>query len=370
MGLVVNTAPFLKPQIAARTINPDARLIELGDTADGYLDVLSGWERIDAERLGDTALIEDYFAFCLACHHATVATYVPTDVDAKIRGLLWRQNRDAGSVRRMFAFTQKALHWSVEGISKRASGLAGVGPVSGHNGEQLSVLAGALGALIKRGDTEYADLAAAAIDAELEREATEFRYALEHRGLELDVLRHAASLTHNTGDLDQGISFWPSLPTHDEARRRFHRLSHENVTPYGGTFQTAARIYKKAMSPEGHRNYPLRQVKCLRQSPDLLFPLGPFLDDWGATLAVHPLLDWQNKADILEALIQGCRTIPNQRGYFRAIHGMMNALGGNLERVLRLTPARTRAAWKEAELRKNIAVPRVSFESMMKKMAN
>jgi hypothetical protein len=31
----------------------------------------------------------DYFTLCLACHFATVATYVPTDVDSKIRGHCW-----------------------------------------------------------------------------------------------------------------------------------------------------------------------------------------------------------------------------------------------------------------------------------------
>ena len=31
-----------------------------------------------------------YFALCCAAHHGTVGTYTPTDVDAKIRGHLWR----------------------------------------------------------------------------------------------------------------------------------------------------------------------------------------------------------------------------------------------------------------------------------------
>lgn len=368
IGLVRNTAPFLFPRMEADPLPAGVRLIEHGEGPTAFLRILQGYERFENSDQDSDAVREDYFAYCMACHHATVATYVPTDVDSKIRGLLWRQTRDRDSMRRMFHFTLHALHWSLDGISKRATALAGVGPVSGHNGEQLSVLAGALGQFIKRGDEEYAQLAADAIDAELRREATEFEFSTTHKGCELDGLRLASSLTHNVGDLDQGISFWPTLPTHDEVRRRFGRLAHENTSPYNGAFAKAARVYKRAMATEGHRNYPLRGVKPLRRSADLLLPLGPFFDEWGALVAVHSSLDWQERADVLAALVHGCRTIPNQRGYFRALHGMTNALGGSLERVLRLTPARTRAEWKDPDLRKQLAVPRMSFESMMKKL--
>lgn len=359
-GLVENTAPFLIPRMAEHPLGPGKRLIDCGDHPEGYLEILQGADRIEE--------IEDYFAFCLACHHATVATFVPTDVDAKIRGLLWRRQRDGQAARRMFELAERSLSWSIEGISRRATELAGVGPVSGHNGEQLSVLAGALGYFLQRNDEEYAERAANAIDAELEREALEFRFAVQHKGCELDVLRLAASLTHNAGDLDQGISFWPSAASHDAARKRFARLAHENTQPYGGAYRIAARIYKTAMSPEGHRNYPLRGVKALRRSPDFLLPLGPFLDDWGALIAVHPALDWQDRADVFAALLHGCRTIAGQRGYYRALHGIASSLGGNIEHLLRLAPARVRAEWKDSTLRKQISIPRISFESMMKKL--
>jgi hypothetical protein len=59
--------------------------------------------------------LQDYFALCLACHHATVATFVPTDVDTKIRG------------------------------------------VSGHNGEHWSAIAAGLGRLLELRDTVAAE---------------------------------------------------------------------------------------------------------------------------------------------------------------------------------------------------------------------
>jgi hypothetical protein len=303
----------------------------------------------------------------MACHHATVATFVPTDVDSKIRGLLWRQTRDRDAMRRMFDFTLRAMRWSIDGISLRATSLAGLGPVSGHNGEMLSVLAGALGTFLKVDDAEYASRAAEAIHQELEREAAELDFALRAKNCELDALRIAASLTHNVGDLDQGISFWPNGERHRHARTRFARLAHENTKPYQGAYQVAARIYRKAMSAEGHRNYPLRGVKALRRSADLLLPLGPCLDEWGSLIARHPALSSEDRAEVLAALLHGCRTIPGQRGYYRAIAGMVNTLGAGVEALTRHFTSKARSDWKDADTRKQIAVPRVSFESMMKK---
>ena len=213
-----------------------------------------------------------------------------------------------------------------------------------------------------------AEEAAAAIDAELQREATEFQYALHTRGCELDALCLAASLTHNAGDLDQGISFWPSSAPHREAKQRFGRLAHENTTPYNGAYHTAARVYKAAMSCEGHRHYPLRGVRALRQSRDLLLPLGPFFDDWGATVARHPSLTQEDRAETLAALLAGCRKIEGQRGYYRAIHGMSEALGGSMDALAKALPKTARDDWKNPETRKLVSVPRVSFESMMRKM--
>ena len=70
------------------------RLIEMGGTPDGFLRVLASWENIFRTDLHHSEQLQDYFALCLACHHATVATFVPTDVDTKIRGMAWRETSD------------------------------------------------------------------------------------------------------------------------------------------------------------------------------------------------------------------------------------------------------------------------------------
>ena len=253
-------------------------------------------------------------------------------------------------------------------MSRRLTLAKGVGVISGHNGEWLSVLAGAHGRFAILGDSEYAEKTADAMDQELEREAKGFRVALGVAGGELDVLRLAASVTHNCGDLDQGIGGWEDAPANarlDASRVRFHRLAHENRSPYGGTFPWAARLYRDAMATEGHRNYPLRQVKALRQDADLLLPLGPFLDEWGGIVAKHPKLTGEDRGETVAALVSGCRKVPNQKGYYRALAGFATASPRGFEEAAGTLPASVRKELRD--LRKQMDIPRASFESMMRK---
>lgn len=357
---VENTAPFLfsspAERQAGRLIDQDFHSILLS-VRDGYV-----WPETQDE------YVEDYFALCLAAHHATVATFIPTDVDSKIRGLLWKDTKDPQSHRRMFDFAVSAMGWPIDQVSRRYTELAGLGPVSGHNGEQLSVLMGALQAFLKNGDEEYAERARTAIDEELRRESIEYRTALETKGGELDALRISSSLTHNVGDVDQGLSYWSKHEMYDAVRRDYGRLAHENTKPFGGVFADAARVYKRVMAAEGHRHYPLRQIKGLREVPDLLLPLGPFFDEWGRMVATHPRVDEQTRSETLGAIITGCRKIAGQKGYYRAIRGMLDAVGlSKLEELVRMQGNSVRKDFSDAGLRKLISVPRESFDSSMRK---
>ena len=47
---------------------------------------------------------------------------------------------------------------------------------------------------------------------------------------------------------------------------------------------------------------------------------------------------------------------------------MMGSLGGGVEALAKQLPKTARDDWKNAETRKLVSVPRVSFESMMRKM--
>ncbi len=341
---VRNTAPFLEP----RPPEP-GRLTELGLSPDGFLRILANWESILRPGLNVEEQLQDYFAFCLSCHHATVATFVPTDVDTKIRGIVWRESRDPEVLRPMLRLALASRTWTEDGISIRA-----IRGVSGHNGEQWSAIAGGLGHLLELGDTVSAAEAQAAIEAEIDREQAVFDECAAERDAELDLLRLSMTLAHNRGDLTQGMGFWkrtgPTAPVMEHLSRR-------------GRFSRAVRIYEfTGLSAEGHRHYPLRAVKVLRRSPATLLPLCPFLDEWGGVVA-----QLEESHEVLAALVGGCQKIQGQQGYYRAIAGMRAASSGAFERASARMPNAAQRLLRGAELRKLIDVPRASFESMMRK---
>lgn len=361
-ALVWNTAPFLEDR---RFAPPPGPWDTLAPGPEGFLAILFAGDRELPE--DESAALPAYFALCLAAHHATVATYAPTDVDGKIRGLLWRETKDPAMIARLVDLAFLMHDWSLKGISKRWDTVHGSRPVSGHDGEWLSVIVGALGRALEYGDEATIDRLATAIDEELEREAQAFRLALAEPGLELLTLRLAMSVTHNVGDVDQGIGYWESKRLAEPYKARFARLAHENRNAYQGTFQLAARLYREVLASEGHRHYPLREARQLRTSPDLLLPLGPCFDDWGALVARHPALEGEGRPAVLEALVTGCKKVPNQQGYYRALAGWREADSGGFDRAAREIPNSAQKLLRDAHLRQMVAVPRASFESMLRK---
>jgi hypothetical protein len=313
----------------------------------------------------------DYFILCLACHHATVATYVPTDVDSKIRGVLWDSTNDPEALSAMFQYSLEAMKWGLQGFSTRYTELAGVGTVSGHNGEMLGVLAGALGAFIRIGMADKIEEASTAIYEELRREAEEFNYTLRlvknRKGYERQLLAIAGSLTHNIGDLDQGIGYWPATSAYQSFRDRFADFNHLHGASFEGAYAKSLTVYKKLMASEGHRHYPLREVKALRKSSELLLPLGPYLDDWGAIVAQSKALTDDDRVDVLSQLLQGCKKIPGQIGYYRAIAGMSYGLGGRFNRIVDNLPKSSRVLMKDRKVIQHLQTSKESFEGSMAK---
>ena len=368
LGLVRNTAPYLfeRPELNdPPPAEAAGRLMELGGGPTGWLEILRHGHWLEAAREATAEQRQDYFALCLACHHATVGTYVPTDVDTKIRAALW-QDADAGSVQRMLALALESRNWDVRRVSARAMPTDS-GPISGHDGERLSVLAGALGACVRLGLDRAARTASEAVDLELHREAAELERAVSTKDEEIRALCLASILTHNAGDLDQGMGSWRRDERLRPYRERFGRLAHENARRYDGAFQLAGHVYGQSMAAEGHRNYPLREVRALRRAPELLLPISPFLESWGARIAVHAGLSDAERAEVLAALLSGCKKIPGQVGYKRAIAGMVPALGGRLDAIVRDMPASLRQELKDPEVRRHIALRQASFESSMRK---
>ncbi len=345
---VRNTAPFLEDRL--RLTEP-GRLVELGNSSNGFLRILANWQNILRSGLTRDEQLQDYFAVCLACHHATVATFVPTDVDTKIRGILWRESRDPEVLRPMLRLALAARAWTEDGISVRS-----VRGVSGHNGEHWSAIAGGLGRLLELGDTASADEAQAAIESEIDREQAVFKEVAAERDAELDLLRLSMTMAHNRGDLTQGMGFWKNTPVTAPV------MEHLGTR---GRFELPVRIYQHTgLASEGHRHYPLRPIKPLRRSAATLLPLSPFLDDWGNVVA-----RLEEGHEVLAALVVGCQKVEGQQGYYRAIAGMLAASSGAFERAAARMPNSAQRLLRSAEMRKLIDVPRVSFESMMRKRA-
>jgi hypothetical protein len=345
---VRSTAPFLESRLPSAE---PGRLIELGHSPTGFLRILANWENMLRPNLSWEEQLQDYFALCLACHHATVATFVPTDVDTKIRGIVWRESGDPDVLRPMLRLALASRSWTENGISIRA-----VRGVSGHNGEQWSAIAAGLGRLLELRDTVSAEEAQAAIEAEIDREQAVFDEVAAERNAELDLLRLSMTLAHNRGDLTQGMGFWKRTPLTAPVMEHLSQR---------GRFPLAVRVYQHTgLSAEGHRHYPLRAVKALRLSPATLLPMCPFLDEWGGVVA-----QLEESHEVLAALVSGCQKIQGQQGYYRAIAGMRAASSGAFERAAAHMPNAVQRLLRGADLRKLIDVPRPSFESMMRKRA-
>ncbi|MCL4821270.1 MAG: hypothetical protein KJ067_19200 [Vicinamibacteria bacterium] len=314
---------------------------------------------------------EDYFALCLACHWATVATFVPTDVDTKIRLHLWLgpmpPERRAGQV----ALALETGRWDPRKVTARGVEVEGEGFVSGHDGERLSVLCGGLVACRQAGDDSLARTLEEAVEAELWREARAFEALAARRGREQELLALAALLTHNAGDVDQGLGSREAKRHAAADLERFGDLAGRGPQRYGGAFARAAALYRELLAAEGHRHYPLREIRALRSDPELLLPLGPWLDEWGAKLATWPAWDDPARAEVLAGLVDAARKVRQQQGYYRALAGFDAAFPGGLagSRMTRALPARVQRELRDSELRKRVAVRRESFESGLAKRA-
>ena len=448
VGLVHVAAPWLfdgsHPDVArlaeARGV-PDAagtRLSDLGGDPFGWWRILLAHaarpELLVATAMPDAASRTDYFALCLAAHWASVATYVPTDVDAKIRHALWFEDQPPDELARMAELALALSSWEIRGISARwvavddgadadatasprVGGADGAGrTISGHDGERLSVLCGGMLGLLAAGDAAGAERFEHEVDAELAREAAAFHARAAEPGRELELLRLAAILTHNAGDVMQGLAAKSGKRVGAEQKDRYGDLARSGPplvggvavglagagaaaagrsapggaagagrnapgggaasakrgkARYGGAFVQAGALYRELLASEGHRHYPLRDARCLRRSADLLLPLGPCLDDWGARIATHPLLTLADRAEVVAALVHGCKRVPGQQGYDRALAGFDLAHKGGVEAdaITSLLPAALRRELQSSERRRARAVRRASFESSLAKGA-
>ncbi len=366
LAWVQSSCPYLELASAAGSTE---RLATLAAGPDGWLRILRvAPGLIGAKPSPETRL--DYLALCLAAHHATVGSYVPTDVDSKIRGDLWRK-ASGTQLRERWELAKSAHGWSPLAVSTRVETTA-QGLVSGHDGEWLGVAVGALGAALLANDADITAEASTWIDGELDREVAAFTAAettARARGATdataLTLVRLAWILTHNVGDVDQGLSYWVADTRQAAARSHLAELAHSGPERHGGAFVRAKALYQ-LVAAEGHRHYPLRAVKSLRSSADLLLPLGPCFEAWGARVALSPVLTDHDRAEILATLLDGISKVKGQLGYHRALVGLSAVKGGLPMLVKRLKPAAVRML-DDLTVRKQLTISEAAFAASLAK---
>lgn len=325
---VKNTAPWafsLEPSLPAVAVLEKAHAVE------------ARW------RLGED--VEGYFVCLLAAHFTTVATFVPTDVDVRIRQHVWSSLSGkalASAVDRV----EEVSRWDVQPVSERTVVIDGE-RVAGHQGEWLSVMAGALGRALSLADVTVAARAREWIESELAREARLVKIARKE-ATDRDLLSLVTTVAHNVGDLSRVVDTWrPSIASSDTGLR-YQRLGHhgtdEERARWGGAFVFAGDLNKERMAKENHRFLPLRTPRALRRCREFLLPFGPYFYDWGRMIGQSPHLEDVERAEILLALLRVNDRQTGELGCLRAIAGMNAVVPGGVDALAKLLTIDERAS--------------------------
>ena len=303
-----------------------------------------------------------YLRLLLSAHWATVATFVPTDVDARIRHHVWSAMQSEAEIAAAADVVDEVAGWDVHAVSARVV-VSDHGPLSGHDGEWLGVRAGALGRAIAVGAAATVERLAEAIDRELDREARIFDEALASGAPAQTVLSAATILAHNLGDLSRVVDAWPGADGIALHREKYVRLGHPDGPRARASFVLAGRLNKELMALENHRFLPLRKPRALRSARALILPIGPWFDAWGETVARAPQLEDRDRAEVVTALLELHASSPDQQGCLRALAGLHRATRGGLELYVPDLPARMRKDALRGRVRDAIDVPEERFRA-------
>jgi hypothetical protein len=338
---VKNTAPW------ALTASPRLPAVEVLLTAPA---LEARW------RQGEDA--EGYLAFLLAAHFTTVATFVPTDVDVRIRQHVW-SNLAGAKLMSAIGRVETVAGWDVRPVTERSVTVDGE-VLAGHQGEWFSVMAGALGRALALSDTAAADRARAWIEAELGREARIVQFARKN-GTERELLTVVTTVAHNLGDLSRVVDTWSKAAAASEVGVRYQRLGHEDGARFDGAFVFAGALNKQLMALENHRFLPLRNPRALRRERAFLLPFGPYFYDWGKALGSTPLLDDGERAEILQALLGVHQRRTEEHGCLRAIAGMHAAFPGGIDKLAKLLPPEGRVSMQRGGVREALRRSEADF---------
>lgn len=354
----------IAPSLVASQIEGTASWLRAEPRAAEANAVLASVPALDAAFRADPEREEtqlDYLHLLLTAHWATVATFVPTDVDARIRHHAWMAMEDPAMLARGCDRVDTVAKWDASLVSARV-----VRGLSGHDGEWLGVRAGALGRAAtlssREGATEIVDRLVAELDATVDRHE---RLVTEAMGGDArTALSIATIVAHNLGDLSRVVEAWPKGAT-AELRAKYTRLGHADAPLPRKAFVAAGALNKAVMALENHRFLALRKARCLRVSRSLLLPIGPWFDAWGEQVATE--VEPKERADVAAALLELHLSSPDQLGCLRALAGIHRATRGGLEALAGDVPARLRKEIARGRVREALDVSAERFEARIEK---
>ena len=326
------------------------------DPASNALTVI--FDSAQDEPLEGPGALERALRLRLAAHYATVATFVPTDVDAHIRHHMWLSVGDPETFARAKACIDEAVARDARVVSARVTD-----GLSGHDGEWFSVRAGALGRALVLGLSDNAAVLADEIDAELDREQRIFTEALKRGAPATTALALSTAIAHNLGDLSRVVDAWPKAARASELCARYSRLGHADAAGQRAEFLVAGALNKELMALENHRFLALRKPRALRRSRALLLPVGPWFDAWGETVCRSELLDEADRAEVVAALVELHLRSPAQEGCLRALAAFHRETRGGLGWYDSALPARLRKEIGRGRIREALDIPSERFEA-------
>ncbi|HVH42350.1 MAG TPA: hypothetical protein VM925_08395 [Labilithrix sp.] len=329
----------IAPTLLVSQVKNTAAWLWSDPRATGATQALDDIARAEAAYRGEEGTA--YLLLLLAAHFSTVATFVPTDVDARIRHHAWQAMETKEQLAAACDVVDTVAAWNVHAVSARVVVSERHGSLSGHDGEWFSVRAGALGRAAVIEASDAVERLIAQLDAELDREEAILREAFETSDA-ARILSAATIVAHNLGDLSRVVAEWPRNDVLASVRDRYVRLGHPESAAGRTSFIAAGVLNKALVAHENHRFLPLRKPRALRMARELLLPIGPWFDTWGEAVARSPLLEDRDRAEVLAALLELHGRDPAQEGCLRAIAGLHRATRGGIEVYVPDLPARMR----------------------------
>jgi hypothetical protein len=363
----------IAPTLVAAQVESTAGWLRQDERARDVIGVLDGAPALEEAWRADPSADEtqlSYLHLLLTAHFATVATFVPTDVDARIRHHAWAAMERPEQIARACDVVDEVARWDASWVSARVVTSEDDRNLSGHDGEWLGVRAGALGRAAALGAKDLVERLVADLDREVDRHERFLLDAYEGRAPAQRTLSIATIVAHDLGDLSRVVEAWPGgAGAHASLRARYTRLGHADAAPSARrrSFVLAGELNKALMALENHRFLALRKPRALRASRGLLLPIGPWFDDWGATVATHPSLGERDRADVVAALLEMHASSPDQLGCLRALAGIHRATRGGLELYVPDLPARLRKDAVRGRVREAVDVTKDHFAARIEK---